>query len=73
MFCDVYVLELISFETITFSDAMSSDISVVLCSGFPIRIDLMRIQDTDPDPAFFLIADPDSGSGSRIRIQGLMI
>ncbi len=24
--------------------------------------------DTDPDPAFFLIADPDSGSGSRIRI-----
>ncbi len=27
--------------------------------------------DTDPDPAFFLIADPDSGS--RIRIQGLMI
>ncbi len=28
--------------------------------------------DTDPDPAFFLIADPDSGSGSRIRIQGLM-
>ncbi len=29
--------------------------------------------DTDPDPAFFLIADPDSGSGSRIRIQDLMI
>ncbi len=29
--------------------------------------------DTDPDPAFFLIADPDSGSGSRVRIQGLMI
>ncbi len=35
--------------------------------------------DPDPDPAFFLIADPDSGSGSRIpdpgfriRIQGLM-
>ncbi len=37
--------------------------------------------DTDPDPEFFLIADPDSGSGfripdpdsgSRIRIQGLM-
>ncbi len=28
--------------------------------------------DTDPDPAFFLIADPDSGSGSRTRIQGLM-
>ncbi len=28
--------------------------------------------DTDPDPAFFLIADPDSGSGSRIRILGLM-
>jgi hypothetical protein len=27
--------------------------------------------DTDPDPAFFLIADPDSGS--RIRIQGLMM
>ncbi len=25
--------------------------------------------DTDPDPAFFLIADPDSGSGSRIRIR----
>jgi hypothetical protein len=24
--------------------------------------------DTDPDPAFFLIADPDSGSGSLIRI-----
>ena len=24
--------------------------------------------DTDPDPAFFLIADPDSRSGSRIRI-----
>ncbi len=24
--------------------------------------------DTDPDPAFFLNADPDSGSGSRIRI-----
>ncbi len=24
--------------------------------------------DTDPDPEFFLIADPDSGSGSRIRI-----
>ncbi len=24
--------------------------------------------DTDPDPAFFLIADPDSGSGFRIRI-----
>ncbi len=24
--------------------------------------------DTDPDPAFFLIADPDSGYGSRIRI-----
>ena len=24
--------------------------------------------DTDPDPAFFIIADPDSGSGSRIRI-----
>jgi hypothetical protein len=22
----------------------------------------------DPDPAFFLIADPDSGSGSWIRI-----
>ncbi len=22
--------------------------------------------DTDPDPAFFLIADPDSGSGIRI-------
>jgi hypothetical protein len=29
--------------------------------------------DTDPDTAFFIIADPDSGSGSRIRIQGLMI
>ncbi len=29
--------------------------------------------DTDPDPTFFLIADPDSGSGSRNRIQGLMI
>jgi len=28
--------------------------------------------DTDPDPAFSLIADPDSGSGSRTRIQGLM-
>jgi hypothetical protein len=28
--------------------------------------------DTDPDPAFFLIADPDSESGSRIRIQGLI-
>ncbi len=28
--------------------------------------------DTDPDPAFFITADPDSGSGSRIRIQGLM-
>jgi len=28
--------------------------------------------DTDPDPAFFLIADPDFGSGSWIRIQGLM-
>ncbi len=28
--------------------------------------------DTDPDPAFFLIADPDSGSGSRIRIQDFM-
>jgi hypothetical protein len=25
----------------------------------------------DPDPAFFLIADPDSGSRSRIRIQGM--
>ena len=24
--------------------------------------------DTDPDPAFFLIADPDSGSGFLIRI-----
>jgi hypothetical protein len=22
--------------------------------------------DTDPDPVFFLIADPDSGSGSRL-------
>jgi hypothetical protein len=22
--------------------------------------------DTDPDPAFFLIADPDSGSGSKV-------
>ncbi len=22
--------------------------------------------DTDPDPAFFLIADPDSGFGSRL-------
>ncbi len=22
--------------------------------------------DTDPDPAFFLIADPDPGSGSRV-------
>jgi hypothetical protein len=31
-------------------------------------------RDTDPDPAFFLIADPDSESGYRIRIriQGLM-
>ncbi len=29
--------------------------------------------DPDLDPEFFLIADPDSGSGSRIRIQGLMI
>jgi hypothetical protein len=28
--------------------------------------------DTDPDPGFFLIADPDSGSGSQIRIQILM-
>jgi hypothetical protein len=27
---------------------------------------------SDPDPAFFLIADPDCGSGVRIRIQGLM-
>ncbi len=36
--------------------------------GFRIRIDLMRIR--IPDPAFFLIADPDFGS--RIRIQGLM-
>jgi hypothetical protein len=26
----------------------------------------------DPDPAFFLIADPDSGYRSQIRIQGLM-
>jgi hypothetical protein len=26
----------------------------------------------DPDPAIFLIVDPESGSGSRIRIQGLM-
>jgi hypothetical protein len=22
--------------------------------------------DTDPDPAFFIIADPDSGSGSKV-------
>ncbi len=29
---------------------------------FRIRIDF-------PDPAFFLIADPDSGSGSRFRIR----
>jgi hypothetical protein len=28
--------------------------------------------DPDPDPVFFLIADPDSGSGFRIRIQVLM-
>ncbi len=31
--------------------------------GFRIRIDFMY---TDPDPAFFLIADPDPGSGSRV-------
>ncbi len=28
--------------------------------------------ETNLDPTFFLILDPDSGSGSRIRIQGLM-
>jgi hypothetical protein len=26
----------------------------------------------DPDPAFFLIADPDPDPNMRIRIQGLM-
>ncbi len=31
MFCDVYVLELLRFETIMFSDATLSDINVVLC------------------------------------------
>ncbi len=30
-FCDVYVLELLRFETITFSDATLSDINVALC------------------------------------------
>ncbi len=28
--------------------------------------------DRDPNPAFFIIADPESGSGSQIRIKGLM-
>jgi hypothetical protein len=31
MFCGVYVLELLCFETLTFSDATLSDINVVLC------------------------------------------
>jgi hypothetical protein len=49
-------------------------ISIRIPVFFSIRI---RIQGAKPmpakfDPAFFLIADPDSGSGSRIRIQGLM-
>jgi len=48
-------------------------------SGMFIRIPASRVSDphwfnadpdTDPDPVFFLIADPDSGS--RIRIQGWM-
>jgi hypothetical protein len=30
-------------------------------TGLRIRIDLMRIRITDPDPAFFLIADQDPG------------
>jgi hypothetical protein len=36
--------------------------------GFRIRIDLNADWDTDPDPAFFLIADPDYGSGSGSRV-----
>ncbi len=31
----------------------------VLKTGFRIRIDIYADPDTDPDPAFFLIADPD--------------
>ncbi len=31
-------------------------------------IPFSRVSDPDTDPAFFLIADPDSGSGSRILI-----
>jgi hypothetical protein len=43
-----------------------------LLAGFRMRSDFNADPDMDPDPAFFLIADPDSGSRSRIRIQGLM-
>jgi hypothetical protein len=32
----------------------------------------MKVASRVSDPAFFLIADPDPGSGSRFRIQGLM-
>ena len=54
------------------------------CGGSGMFIPDPRVKNEDPDPAFFLIADPDSGiripesgfripeSGSRIRIQGLM-
>ncbi len=31
MFFDVYVLELLRLETITFSDATLNDINIVLC------------------------------------------
>ncbi len=51
-------------------------LSGLLILSFPTRVSdplwFNADPDTDPDPAFFLIADPDSGSGFRIRIQGLM-
>jgi hypothetical protein len=39
----------------------------VVIAGFRIRIDLMRIRIRIRISAFFLIADPYSGSGFRIR------
>jgi hypothetical protein len=37
-----------------------------LQAGLRIRIVFNADSDTDPDPAFFLIANPDPGSGSRV-------
>jgi hypothetical protein len=56
------------FENLVFLTETVADLAVryTLCGRYTLCAHCNADPDRDPDPAFFLVADPDPGSGSRI-------